>query len=220
MKFHRAPKGFTLIELLVVISIIAVLASLAVPAVTSALVKGQLIQAVNNCRQIHLATISMATDGSTNSDTNLGWPGDLVDNTATSKVTGLSTFVNQLVKYDYLKAGDLKVFATAGITAYTVTSGSGVTSAGDLSTAFTVTNSAFKVYQVHDTDDSTTLFMCTKNYDASSKAITSGTAKPFGDKGFVVCRKGGDSSVYKRQQQANTGSVLFKDPAPTVLPDN
>jgi prepilin-type N-terminal cleavage/methylation domain-containing protein len=220
MKLPRPPKGFTLIELLVVISIIAVLASLAVPAVTGALVKGQLIQAVNNVRQIHLATTSMANDGTTNSDTALGWPGDLVDNVATSTVSDLTTFVNQLVKYDYLKAGDLKVFAAAGITAYTVTSGSGVDATGSLTTPFTITNSAFNVYEIRDTDDSTALFLATKNFNpgATSGAgtIVSGTAKPFGDKGFVVCRKGGDASVYKKQQATKTD--LYASPVPIALP--
>src|SRR6266568_5397514 len=54
--------AFTLIELLVVIAIIAVLASFAVPAITSALTKGQLVGTVNNARQYYLAGYQMALD--------------------------------------------------------------------------------------------------------------------------------------------------------------
>ena len=48
----RRMAAFTLIELLVVISIIAVLASLALPAITGALVKGQITQTTSNYRQL------------------------------------------------------------------------------------------------------------------------------------------------------------------------
>lgn len=210
MKIPRPPKGFTLIELLVVISIIAVLASLAVPAVTGALVRGQLIQAVNNCRQIHLAAMSMATDGAANSDANLGWPGDLATNSGSSQISTQTAYVKQLVNYDYLKGGDLKVFSAAGIVAFTGT---------DASTFDASKNSAFNMYKVMDTSDSTSLFLCTRNYDASSKAIVSGTTKPFGDKGFVVCRKAGDASVYKKQQASNSNNAIFSDPNPDKLGD-
>jgi prepilin-type N-terminal cleavage/methylation domain-containing protein len=220
MKLPRSPKGFTLIELLVVISIIAVLASLAVPAVTGALVKGQLIQAMSNGRQVHQASMSMSTDGAANSDSNLGWPGDLNPNlntavTGSSGVTTLPQFVARLVQYDYLKGADLKVFATAGITAYAGASDS----SGNLTTPFVDGNSAFKLYWVSDTDPSNTLFLATKNYTYNT-AFTKTTDKPFGDKGFVVIRKGGDASILKRQQAAGTNVLTIVGNVPLASGDN
>ncbi len=204
MKLRRSP-GFTLIELLVVISIIAVLASLAVPAVTGALVKGQLAQAMSNSRQIHMAAMAMAIDGATNSDPALAWPGDLKDSSDTA-ANSVGNFVTRLVGFDYLKAGDLKIFSTAGITAYpggTVTgSGTGAT----LSTSFEDKHCAYKVYLVHDSDASNTLFLATKNY-TYNEDITDLTLKPFSDKGFVVIRKGGDAAVLKKQQSKNLNLV-------------
>lgn len=50
-----APKGFTLIELLIVISIIAILAGLAFPAVQGALGQGKKAQARNDVNQIAAA---------------------------------------------------------------------------------------------------------------------------------------------------------------------
>jgi prepilin-type N-terminal cleavage/methylation domain-containing protein len=73
-------KGFTLIELLVVISIIAILASLALPAVTGALVKGQITQTMSNYRQLYLATQSASMDAQTSGSTNMGFPADISAN--------------------------------------------------------------------------------------------------------------------------------------------
>jgi prepilin-type N-terminal cleavage/methylation domain-containing protein len=69
-------KAFTLIELLVVISIIAVLASLALPAITGALVKGQITQTMSNYRQLYIVSQSAELDASSTGATNGGFPGD------------------------------------------------------------------------------------------------------------------------------------------------
>src|SRR3954462_2428987 len=98
----RSQSAFTLIEMLVVISIIAVLAAFAVPALTSALTKGQMTGTMNNGRQLYLAAQQMALDGAANSDPNLGWPGDY----AAGTVVTLADYANKLVTNDYLKPGD------------------------------------------------------------------------------------------------------------------
>ncbi len=72
MKIQKSPSAFTLIELLVVISIIAILASLAIPAVTSALTRGQMVQTLNNQRQLQIATQTMSLDTFT-SGSGLSW---------------------------------------------------------------------------------------------------------------------------------------------------
>ena len=192
MKFHRLSKGFTLIELLVVISIIAVLASLAVPAVTGALVKGQIIQAVSNCRQIHLAAMSMATDAATNSDSTMGWPGDTKDGTTAIYSDGDAyvTGATGLIGAGYLKGEDLKIFAAPGIPAAVGTGTSG-------GTWKYATNSAFSIYKAQSSDPSTEVFLTTKNVDATAALpVIDVTKTPFKDKGYVICRFGGDVGKY------------------------
>jgi len=62
----RYKQGFTLIELLVVITIIAILAGLAVPAFNGVQEKARQMQAVNNCRQIIISLKSYAGDSGGN----------------------------------------------------------------------------------------------------------------------------------------------------------
>src|SRR5690242_20933245 len=93
----RSQSAFTLIEMLVVISIIAVLAAFAVPALTSALTKGQMTGTLNNGRQLYLAGQQMALDGAANSDPSLVWPGD------DATITTVTQYLSRLVANDYLK---------------------------------------------------------------------------------------------------------------------
>jgi len=178
----KNPSGFTLIELLVVIAIIAVLASFAVPAITSALTKGQLVGTVNNARQYYLASYQMALDGNTNADINYNWPGDY-----NPAITSLEVFSTRLVANQYLKTGDLaKLLSGPGAIV-------GATSTTDAAGVVTVTltgTPGLKVYELKDGDSANTIFAVSNNYTYNT-ALTA-TTSPFGDKGFVVIRKGGD----------------------------
>jgi prepilin-type N-terminal cleavage/methylation domain-containing protein len=185
----RSQSAFTLIEMLVVISIIAVLAAFAVPALTSALTKGQMTGTMNNGRQLYLAAQQMALDGAANADPNLGWPGDVGDATVTA-------YMSRLVANDYLKPGDVQKLLNGPGTNATVTAvvgpPAGVTLAGAVP--------ALKFFKVKDNDSSNVVFIETNNYayDTAIDVPPSSTTNPFGAKGFIVQRKGGDASILRK----------------------
>jgi prepilin-type N-terminal cleavage/methylation domain-containing protein len=79
--------AFTLIELLVVISIIAILATFAIPAATGVLVKGQIMGTINNYRQLFLFTKQADLD-ITGAGGSGAFPGD---------VGGVAAWTNALV---------------------------------------------------------------------------------------------------------------------------
>ena len=197
MTRKASSAAFTLIEMLVVISIIVVLASFAVPAVISGLTKGQMVGTLNNARQLFLAAQQMALDGSTNGDTNLAWPGDYPAGT----ITNLQDYLGKLVTGDYLKGADLpKLLSAPGATCTATT-----TTANNVSTVtLSGTKSALKVYPVSDKNNSNTIFATTSNY-VYDTAFGQNPPNPYGDKGFVVIRKGGDASVLKKNNAAAAG---------------
>jgi prepilin-type N-terminal cleavage/methylation domain-containing protein len=191
----KTNKAFTLIELLVVIAIIATIATFAVPALTSALTKGQMTGTMNNARQLYLAGYQMSLDGATNSDANLAWPGDYSAGT----LSKLEDYCAKLVQNDYLKASDLpKILSAPGTTCTATSSGTG--------SAATVTlsgTSGLKVYPVTSADASNVIFAVTSNYTYDT-AFTATPPNPYGDKGFVVVRKGGDAAVLRKNNAAAT----------------
>ena len=197
----RSQSAFTLIEMLVVISIIAVLAAFAVPALTSALTKGQMTGTMNNGRQLYLAGQQMALDGSANSDPNLGWPADVGDAT-------LNAYVTRLVNQNYLKVGDVqKLLSGPGASAQVTSSTAGTPPVTTITVAGTA---SFKIYPVADADASNVIFATSRNYSYNS-ALTptaGGVANnPFGDKGFVVQRKGGDASILRPNNATDNGNI-------------
>jgi prepilin-type N-terminal cleavage/methylation domain-containing protein len=188
MKLHRT-KAFTLIELLVVIAIIAILASLAVPAITGALTRGQLTQTLSNARQLHIAAFSMANDFNTTGDELLGWPGDLEERSK-EPIRNATAYVERLIEYEYIKPIDMvKVMQAPGITPWSVTSKFNADR-----------NCPFKIYKIKDTDGGANMFLATKNlqYGIGLDAQKA----PYGEKGFVVFRKGGDGATFTTKIQA------------------
>ena len=184
----RSQSAFTLIEMLVVISIIAVLAAFAVPALTSALTKGQMTGTLNNGRQLYLAAQQMALDGAANSDPTLIWPGDDV------AITTVTQYANRLIANDYLKPGDLQKLLNAPGTNATVTvAAPGPPPVVQLGGAIP----AFKFFKVHDADSANVVFLETNNYKYAT-TLQAVTTAPFGDKGFIVQRRGGDASILRK----------------------
>lgn len=176
--------GFTLIELLVVISIIGILASLAIPAVTGALTRGQMTGTLNNARQLHLATQQAELDQNTSGEAS-AWPGSN---------RSFQSWA-QLLTNGYLSANDMrKIFSAPRVTVTTVP-------------PTQMSDTAFNVYQVGNIEESAAVFISTKNWNAVSPALPGAAAVPYGDKGFVVMRKGGDGQVYQARFATNTNTV-------------
>jgi len=216
----RSQSAFTLIEMLVVISIIAVLAAFAVPALTSALTKGQMTGTMNNARQLYLAAQQMALDGAANSDPTLVWPGD------DATITTVSLYMTRLVANDYLKPGDVQKLMNGPGTNATVTYAAGPPATIQMGG----TTPALKIFHVTDSNSSNVVFIESNNY-AYDTTLQGVTTNPFGDKGFIVQRKGGDASILRKNNavagaSASAQSVFqstvgkqMTDPDGTVNPE-
>jgi prepilin-type N-terminal cleavage/methylation domain-containing protein len=190
MKILHRHRAFTLIELLVVISIIAILAALALPAITGALTRGQASQTLSNARQIYISTFNMALDGTTTGDTNLAWPAD--------SGASWSTWATALTGGGYMSTNDFaKMLSAPGVLRSTNVA------------VTTATPSALSVYSVGESSPMQAVFITTANYTNGSALAA--TAKPYGDKAFVVFRKGGDGLVYQAAQATNTSLLPATD---------
>ena len=197
IKINKSSSAFTLIELLVVIAIIAILAAFAVPALTSALAKGQMTGTMNNARQLYIAQFQMSNDGAATGDATSAWPGDMQTIPA-----NLQAYLNVLLGKGYLKGGDaLKLFSAPGANM----TGTVVPAGTNTPESFSVIGGkgALKVYKVLDANPATTIFCVTNNYSYNT-ALTS-TGQPYGTKGFIVVKKGGDASIFREGQATVAG---------------
>ena len=195
LKINKPSSAFTLIEMLVVIAIIAILAALAVPALTSALSKAQQTGTMNNCRQLYLAQFQMSNDGSATGDASSAWPGDLPTLPA-----NLLAYLNVLCGKGYLKGADAIKLFTAPSAGYTAT----VTTVNGIDTLSAPGGTAaLKVWMVQDVDPATTVFAATRNYVYDTALVP--TDVPYGIKGFITIRKGGDAAVFRVGQAVDTG---------------
>jgi prepilin-type N-terminal cleavage/methylation domain-containing protein len=203
--FRRSLQAFTLIELLVVISIIAILASLAIPAVTGALSRGQMTQTLSNMKQLHQIAYTMAMDATTTGDTNVGWPGSMPNKTWAGWITNAVP--------GYLKTNDMaKLLSAPGITVP-------VTATLSSLTPGQATNGrAVVLYQIAETNANSAVLFSSSNFTNSEAGgdTLSASSLPYGDKGFIVFRKGGDGSVLQARQVGNTFTSVIGEYAPVA----
>jgi len=196
IKTNKSSSAFTLIELLVVIAIIAILAALAVPALTSALAKAQQTGTMNNGRQLYLAQFQMANDGAATGDSTSAWPGDLA-----AVPTTMIAYLNNILAKGYLKGADALKLCTApsaGFTATVTTQPDGT----DLLSAPGGT-SALKVWMLRDVDPATAIFCTSRNYVYDSALLPNSV--PYGTRGFITVKKGGDATVFRLGQATDAG---------------
>jgi prepilin-type N-terminal cleavage/methylation domain-containing protein len=183
----RSLQGFTLIELLVVISIIAILASLAIPAISSALARGQMTQTLNNARQLTIATQTMSMDSTTaggGTAWTMGSDGEMLT---------VDTFSQELMTNKYLTVSDLrKIYAAPGVIVPTTSSN------------FTAADIAFSIMETQESSPSDQPFLITKNWEDGELT----TNAPYGDKGFIVFRKGGDGGTFSRASDATNPAAV------------
>jgi hypothetical protein len=175
---------------------------------------------MNNARQLYLAGQQMALDGAANSDPNLVFPGDDPNNIKT-----VSDYMLRLVNNDYLKPGDVQKLLNGPGTNATVNYAAGP----PVTLTMGGTTPALKIFKVTDANSSNVVFIESNNYTYDTALPTN--TNPFGDKGFIVQRKGGDASILRKNNatvalsgqndsifQSTVGKQL-SDPDGTVNPE-
>jgi len=183
----RNQAGITLVEVIVCVVVVGVLCSLAIPSVGPGYPKSPLTQSLNTMRQLHLTCQQMALDGVTTGDKTLGWPGTYATwgAWATNVVPG------------YLSTNDFcKILSAQGV----------IVPPGKIPR---MNETAVRVYAVTDNSPTNAVLLTSANF---TNTPTGGeplrpSAKPFGDKGFLVLRKGGDGGVYRPNQVGQTNII-------------
>ena len=140
----------------------------------------------------------MAADRISTGDKSIGWPGDLV--ASGTMPCNVTDFVKVLVKYDYLKTGDLKIFAAAGIRPFTDSDLNKFSAAPGEGN-----NCAFTVSCIQESDTSSAIFLSTVNATlnvSDTTYVLDARAVPFAKKGYVVFHRGGDGVILNANQAA------------------
>lgn len=184
---HRSktsPGGFTILEILLLLILLAVLASLFLPAISAGPARNQFIRTLSNMKQIQLATRQMAVD---NAET-----GNPVQWTCSNTTPLTLDQWKRALSPEYFSAVDLKKML-------------GVTCDGRFFGTKTMSE-GFNVFAVTAQDPDDTLLFATKNWHGPKDNGLSGD--PYGTKAFVIFRKGNNSGMVLTAKQSTNLSVV------------
>ncbi len=183
----RNQAGITWVEVIVCVVVVLVLWSLTISAVPNGISKSPLTGCLSNMKQLHLTCEQMARDGITTGDKTLGWPGTYAT---------WGAWVTNVVP-GYLSTNDFcKILSAQGV----------IVPLGKLPR---MNETAMRVYAVTNNSPANAVLLTSANF---TNTPTGGeplnpSAKPFGNKGFVVFKKGGDGSVYRPSQVGQTNLI-------------
>lgn len=176
-----------LVGLVVIASLYFFVFSILVPGTLNRCGKNGPTISLSNMKQLHIATRQMAMD---NAQTlQAGWPGDMGGS--------FSNWSRALAEGGYFTTHDLrKLFSAPGRIIRS-------------DEPHTLAASAALVYAVKETSPTNTVFLTTANF---TNTPTGGVkplanAKPYGKKGFVVFRKGGDGAILMARQAGDTNLI-------------
>lgn len=210
MTFLRFMKkrAFTLVELLVVIAIIGILASIVMPAISSALFKGKIVKESSNARAMYQSIIGYETDSIYTTDL-MVWPtnGSPID-------TDNAVFPTSTDYFKFMVTNDL-MNVTFGFFA-----GPGLKQANNADD-FEAENNAWCITSDAENLPITTPLFFTKNIGPDFTTLDSDipeedgrfdgkNIKPFESKAFVFVTRGGQAfGLMKNDLSISTFTNLF-----------
>ncbi len=178
--------GVTKVEILVIFVVVIVLAMVVLPFVTGYQDR-QFIWVMSGSRQLQLATFNLSLEREAAGETHLAWPGEHE-----------GSFSNWIVTLSsILSTNDIqKMLSAPGFPLRH-------------EDIYSMNKTTLRVYSVTKKSDSGIVMISSANFTntPSGGEPLQESSKPFGNKRFVVMRKGGDGQIYQPQFVGNTNVI-------------
>lgn len=187
---RQSHRGITLVEFLICLTLLLIVLVMFGPHLFERSIARRinLNQVLSHMKELSMATQQMVQDGE--SGTNYGgWPGDIGGS--------FTNWAAHLVKGEYLTTNDLSELLSAPGRRNPRDTMPGANTNGVL------------VYAVGSNSAMSAVFLSSANFtNTPGGGVAPGSeARPFGDYGFVVFRRGGEGAILKAREAGDTNKV-------------